>query len=755
MTTYGLPIFLTLLLWWFSTGVILYLDGLNRRTFIWSMSGSTILLGLSVWGLAATSHDTTVVGALEAFACGLAIWGWQLISFYMGYITGPRKIACDANISGSRRFGQAVAACLYHELTVCASAAILVAVTWGAPNKMGLWTFLLLWGMHQSAKLNVYLGVLNLGESLLPEHLRYLQSFMTKKPMNLLFPVSICVSTIITLQFAHKAIALDATAFEATGYTILATLMVLAIAEHWFLVTPLNLDGLWQFGVKTRPISDTSAGSEAPIDIQPANIIPINICTRSSQHDTVTGLAGAARLPAQIIDLQPTNKFKTMTIVESDMGSPTIKYQQYFECAIARLKAENRYRVFADLERDAAAFPVAFWRPNDGDEPREVTIWCSNDYLGMGGKAEVVGAAVQAAQRHGAGAGGTRNISGTHHPIVELETELADLHGKEAALAFTSGWISNLASISTIAGLLPKCLILTDALNHNSMIEGIRRSGCEKQIWRHNDVAHLEELLIAAGPDRAKLVVFESLYSMDGDIAPVAEIARLAKKYNAMTYVDEVHAVGMYGSRGGGICEREGMMDQIDVIEGTLAKGFGTLGGYIAASSIIIDAVRSYAPQFIFTTTLPPMVAASACAAVRHLKASSEERARHQHMAALTKHALRAAGLPVLENASHIVPLMVCDASLCKAASDLLLTRHAIYIQPINYPTVEIGTERLRITPTPRHNEVHLVELVEALVDVWKTLGLPFNEAEIIPLHGRKVAETARCTFSDLKQAAE
>jgi len=752
MTTFGLPILYTILLWWFSTGVILYLDGLDRRTFIWSMSGSTVLLGVSLWGLTLSSGDTSAWGAFQAFACGLAIWGWQLVSFYMGYITGPRKVASDANITRRRRFSQAVAACLYHELTVCGSAAVLIVLTWDASNKMGLWTFLLLWGMHQSAKFNIFLGVPNLGEALLPQHLRYLQSFMTKKPMNPLFPVSVTVSTVITLLLAQKAIATDATAFDAAGYTILATLMVLAIAEHWFLVTPIDLNGLWTFGVKTES-TDTPTNREITMGDQPSNIV--SLCTRQAGGEAGLLPASVAHRSVETQDPQNVTRFKPMTTSESDMGSPTIKYQQYFECAIARLKAENRYRVFADLERDAAAFPVALWRPDDEAEPREVTIWCSNDYLGMGGKAEVVGAAVRAAQRHGAGAGGTRNISGTHHPIVELEAELADLHGKEAALAFTSGWISNLASISTIAGLLPKCLILTDALNHNSMIEGIRRSGCEKQLWRHNDVAHLEELLIAAGQDRAKLIVFESLYSMDGDIAPVAEIARLAKKYNAMTYVDEVHAVGMYGSRGGGICEREGIMDQIDVIEGTLAKGFGTLGGYITASSIIIDAVRSYAPQFIFTTTLPPMVAASACAAVRHLKASSEERTRHQYMAALTKHALRAAGLPILENSSHIVPLMVCDASLCKAASDMLLKRHAIYIQPINYPTVEIGTERLRITPTPRHNEAHLVELVEALVDVWKTLGLPFNEAEIIPLRINKAAEPARCTFSDLKQAAE
>ena len=406
-----------------------------------------------------------------------------------------------------------------------------------------------------------------------------------------------------------------------------------------------------------------------------------------------------------------------------------MNYQRFFDDAIAQLRTERRYRVFADLERDASRFPHARWFPDDkAVEPRDVVIWCSNDYLGMGGHPKVIEATKAAAESYGAGAGGTRNISGNNHPLVQLEHELADLHGKQAALAFTSGWISNLAGISTIAGMLPDCLILSDALNHNSMIEGVRRSGCEKWLFNHNDVAHLEDLLIKAGPSRAKLIVFESLYSMDGDIAPVAEIAALARRYNALTYIDEVHAVGMYGPRGGGICEREGLMDQIDIIEGTLAKGFGTLGGYIAANANIIDAVRSYAPSFIFTTALPPSVAAGACAAVRHLKASQDERRRHQEQVALTKSALTNVGLPVMSNPSHIVPLLVGDAELCKAASDLLLLRHNIYIQPINYPTVARGSERLRITPTPYHTRAHIDALVVALLDVWKELDLPLSQ---------------------------
>jgi 5-aminolevulinate synthase len=426
-----------------------------------------------------------------------------------------------------------------------------------------------------------------------------------------------------------------------------------------------------------------------------------------------------------------------------------------FVAALQRLKSEKRYRVFADLERDAARFPIALWRPSDGSAPREVTIWCSNDYLGMGGHEATLTAARAALDKHGAGAGGTRNISGTHHPVVALEAELADLHGKEAALVFTSGWISNLAGISTIASLMPDCLILSDALNHNSMIEGVRRSGCEKKVFGHNNVEHLEELLKEAGPKRAKMIAFESLYSMDGDVAPVRRIVELAEQYGALTYVDEVHAVGMYGPRGGGVCEREGVMDRVDVIEGTLAKGFGSLGGYIAADASIVDAVRSYAPQFIFTTTLPPSVAAGAQAAVRHLKTSGVERERHQEMAKLVKHALCAAGLPVLENSSHIVPLMVGDAELCKAASDLLIQRHAIYIQPINYPTVAIGTERLRITPTPRHSREHVAELVDALVDVWRTLGLRFVGAEVVPLRSRTRGEDAQCAYTEMRKAAE
>ena len=347
----------------------------------------------------------------------------------------------------------------------------------------------------------------------------------------------------------------------------------------------------------------------------------------------------------------------------------------------------------------------------------------------MGQNARVVEALQQAAGRMGSGAGGTRNISGTNHPLVELELELADLHGKEAALVFTSGFVSNEASISTIARLLPNCLVLSDELNHASMIEGVRRSGAEKKIFRHNDIAHLESILASAGRERAKLVVFESVYSMDGDIAPIREIADLADKYNAMTYVDEVHAVGMYGPRGGGITEQEGLADRIDIIEGTLAKAFGTLGGYITGKATVIDAVRSYAPGFIFTTALPPAIAAAATVSIRHLKTSQAEREAQQRQVARTKEVLTAAGLPVMASNTHIVPVAVGDPELCKMATDRLLGVHGIYIQPINYPTVPRGTERLRITPTPFHDDALIYGLKDALIETWDALGIPYGSA--------------------------
>lgn len=411
------------------------------------------------------------------------------------------------------------------------------------------------------------------------------------------------------------------------------------------------------------------------------------------------------------------------------MSERYMDYDTYFTTALSRLRDERRYRVFADLERIAGRFPYAICHSSEGR--REVVVWCSNDYLGMGQHPKVIGAMVETAVRLGVGAGGTRNIAGTNHPLVELERELADLHRKQSALVFTSGYVSNLTGIATIAKLIPDCLILSDALNHNSMIEGVRQSGREKLIWRHNDVEHLERLLKEVGRHQPKLIVFETLYSMDGDVAPMHRICDLAEHYGAMTYADEVHAVGMYGSRGAGLAERDGLLDRIDVLEGTLAKAFGCIGGYIAGSSVLIDAVRSYASGFIFTTALPPGVCAAATAAIRHLKTSSAERERHQEQAARLKSVLNAAALPVMPSDTHIVPILVGDAEKCKAASDLLLTEHRIYIQPINYPTVARGMERLRITPTPHHNNRLIDALAEALVDVWERLDLTFNEGAL------------------------
>jgi 5-aminolevulinate synthase len=407
-------------------------------------------------------------------------------------------------------------------------------------------------------------------------------------------------------------------------------------------------------------------------------------------------------------------------VEQSSLTTPA--YGDFFRDAVEKLHAERRYRVFADLERVNGRFPHALWHSPDGI--KDITVWCSNDYLGMGQHPAVTSAMAETALTTGAGAGGTRNISGNHHPIVVLERELADLHGKEAALVFTSGFVANEASISTIAGVMPDCLILSDELNHASMIAGVRHSGCEKKIFRHNDLAHLEELLRAAGRERPKLIVFESIYSMDGDIAPIAAMCDLADRYGAMTYLDEVHAVGMYGAQGAGVAQREGVMHRVDVIEGTLAKGFGVVGGYIAASTALVDTVRSYAPGFIFTSTLPPAVAAAACASVRHLKTSSAEREAQQRQSAATKAALLARGLPVLTGTTHIVPVLVGDPSLAKAASDRLLEKHRIYVQPINYPTVPRGTERLRFTPTPFHSDELIATLADALDEVWNALQL-------------------------------
>jgi 5-aminolevulinate synthase len=402
-------------------------------------------------------------------------------------------------------------------------------------------------------------------------------------------------------------------------------------------------------------------------------------------------------------------------------------YETQFAAAVAAIRDEGRYRVFCDLERRAGHYPRARHHAADGDDAgaeREVTVWCSNDYLGMGQHPVSLDAACAAVRAIGTGAGGTRNISGTTHLHVLLERELADLHRKPAALLFTSGYVANEATLSTIGQLMPGCVIYSDAHNHASMIAGIRHSRCEKRIFRHNDVAHLEALLRATPAATPKLIAFESVYSMDGDFGPIAGICDLAERYGAMTYLDEVHAVGLYGPRGGGVAEALGQMARLTVIQGTLAKAFGCMGGYIAGSATLVDAVRSIAPGFIFTTSLAPAVVGAALASVRHLKADGSLRERHQERAATLKARLAAAGLPLMPSPSHVVPVVVGDPVLCKQASDLLLDDYGIYIQPINYPTVPRGSERLRITPTPWHDDRAIDHLVQALIEVWSRLAL-------------------------------
>jgi 5-aminolevulinate synthase len=405
-----------------------------------------------------------------------------------------------------------------------------------------------------------------------------------------------------------------------------------------------------------------------------------------------------------------------------------VNYNAIFEKAIDRLHAEGRYRVFIDILRNKGNYPNArCFAGHNG--PKDITVWCSNDYLCMGQHPDVISAMENALHDVGAGSGGTRNIGGNTHYHVELEHELADLHGKDGALLFTSGYVSNDATLSTLAKVLPGCIIYSDELNHASMIAGIRNAGCEKRVWRHNDLAHLEELLAADDPDVPKLVAFESVYSMDGDVAPIGAVCDLADKYNALTYCDEVHAVGMYGARGGGISERDAVADRVTIIEGTLGKAFGVMGGYIAADQNIIDVIRSYAPGFIFTTSLSPVLVAGVLAAVRHLKSSSEERDAQQANAAMLKKLFFDAGLPVMMSNTHIVPLMVGDPIKAKKISDILLAEYGVYVQPINYPTVPRGTERLRFTPGPQHNEVMMRDLTSALLEIWDRMEIPVAQA--------------------------
>jgi 5-aminolevulinate synthase len=408
--------------------------------------------------------------------------------------------------------------------------------------------------------------------------------------------------------------------------------------------------------------------------------------------------------------------------IRGRLESESMDYEAAFARAVGQLKDERRYRIFTDLGRQAGRFPHAV-NHSHPDKP-EVVVWCSNDYLGMGQHPAVIEAMADAARRYGAGAGGTRNISGTHHPMVELEAELSGLHRKAAALVFTSGYVANDTTLATLGRMLPGAVIFSDALNHASMIAGIRRSGAECRIFRHNDLDHLEALLAAEPRERPKIVAFESVYSMDGDIAPIGRIADLADRFGAMTYLDEVHAVGMYGRTGAGVAERDGVMDRLTVIQGTLGKAFGVVGGNIAGSAALVDAVRGHAPGFIFTTALPPAVAAGAVASIRFLKGHDEIRERHRERVARLKARLAAAGIAPLPGDSHIVPVMIGDSERCTRVSRLLLDEHGIYVQPINYPTVPRGGERLRFTPSPLHDDAMIDHLVDALSRVWDALSL-------------------------------
>jgi len=451
-------------------------------------------------------------------------------------------------------------------------------------------------------------------------------------------------------------------------------------------------------------------------------------CPMSARSDAATAASCAATTVAQ-----PT--VAATTVTESAAPGTVAAAEAILESKMDKLRGEGRYRVFFDIERTAGRFPAAVnhsLRSADG-KAEAVTVWCNNDYLSMGQHPVVTTAMKNAIDRSGAGAGGTRNISGTTNHHTALERELAEVHSKEAALVFTSGYVANDASLSTLGKLLPGCHFFSDSLNHASLIEGIRHSGCKKSVFRHNDYEHLGQLMAAADPAAPKIVVFESVYSMDGDIAPIEKICDVADKHQALTYIDEVHAVGLYGNKGGGVAQRDGLDHRISMISGTLAKAYGVFGGYVAGSALLMDTIRSFAPGFIFTSSIPPSVAAGAAASVRYLKTSQLERERHQARAAHLKSMLRAVNLPLIESPSHIVPVMVGDPRLCKAASDMLMAKHKIYVQPINYPTVPRGTERLRLTPSPSHNDDMMTHLVSSLIDVWRTLGIPFaNERHII-----------------------